>query len=167
VYEDDSGVYLTIDGDAGVIEAMGSLAGQRFYRCDAVPKKAPMAETPQRHYELHELSASGILMYPGAMAAYYDALGPLIEERWLAELDGPSAENTYVVIAGDEYLRAFCCKNHDCYENNIVFLYSARQKLVYGYVYQGGEATLIGEPPPEVEKYLGRLWQELFRSDSQ
>jgi hypothetical protein len=57
--------------------------------------------------------------------------------------------------------------NHDCYENNVVFLYSARQNLVYGKVYHGGKSTLIGEPPPEVAKDLERLWQELFRSNPQ
>jgi hypothetical protein len=106
-------------------------------------------------------------MYPGARAAYYKALGPLVEEAWLAELDGPSSENRYEIIAGAEYLRAYCCKNHDCYENNVVFLYSARQNLVYGKVYQGGTSTLIGEPPPEIAKDLERLWQELFRSSPQ
>lgn len=165
VYQDESGMYLTIDAGGDAMEAIGtSLAGQKFYRCDGAPSLAVLPEVPQRNYELHELSAAGILMYPGARAAYYKALGPLIEEAWLAELDGPSAENSYVIIAGAEYLRAFCCKNHDCYENNVVFLYSARQNLVYGKVYQSGKSTLIGAPPPEVAQDLGRLWQELFRS---
>lgn len=165
VYQDESGLYLTIDGDIGVIEAIGtSLAGQKFYRCDGAPTQAITPEVPRRNYELHELSAPGILMYPGARAAYYKALGPLIEEAWLAELDGPSSENSYEIVAGAEYLRAYCCMNHDCYENNVVFLYSARQNLVYGKVYQSGKSTLIGEPPPEVAKDLERLWQELFRS---
>jgi hypothetical protein len=168
VYQDDSGMYLTIDGDGDTMETIGtSYAGQKFYRCDGAPPRAEVLEAPQRNYELHELSASGILMYPGARAAYYKALGPLIEEAWLAELDGPSSENSYVVVDGAEYLRAFCCKNHDCYENNVVFLYSPRQNLVYGKVYQGGKSTLIGAPPPEVAKDLERLWQELFRSNPQ
>lgn len=166
LYQDDSGLYLTIEDDSGAAQADGSpVAGLRFYRCAGAPARATAPAEPQRQYELHELSASGILMYPGAKAAYYRALGPLIEEQWLKELDGPSSENTYVVVAGAEYLRGYCCKNHDCYENNTVFLYSARQDLVYGLVYQDGTSTLIGEPPPEVAKDLERLWQELFRSN--
>jgi hypothetical protein len=166
VYQDESGMYLTIDADGDTMAAIGtSFAGQKFYRCNGAAPRAAVPEPPQRNYELHELSAAGILMYPGAKAAYYKALGPLIDEAWLAELDGPSSENSYVIVDGAEYLRAYCCKNHDCYENNVVFLYSARQNLVYGKVYQGGKSTLIGEPPPEVAKDLERLWQELFRSN--
>ena len=166
VYQDESGMYLTIDADGDTMEAIGTLfAGQRFYRCAGAAPRAVVPEAPQRNYELHELSAAGILMYPGARAAYYKALGPLIEEAWLAELDGPSSENSYVIVAGAEYLRAYCCMNHDCYENNVVFLYSARQNLVYGKVFQGGKSTLIGDPPPEVAKDLERLWLELFRSN--
>jgi hypothetical protein len=168
VYQDESGMYLTIEGDGEAMEAAGtSFAGQKFYRCDGAPPRTMTPEAPQRNYELHELSAAGILMYTGARAAYYKALGPLIEEAWLAELDGPSSENSYVVVDGAEYLRAFCCMNHDCYENNVVFLYSARQNLVYGKVYQSGKSTLIGAPPPEVAKDLERLWLELFRSNPQ
>lgn len=168
VYQDESGLYLTIDGDGETMEAIGtSFAGQKFYRCGGTPSRIAVSEVPQRNYELHELSAPGILMYPGARAAYYKALGPLIEEAWFAELDGPSSENSYVLVAGTEYLRAYCCMNHDCYENNVVFLYSARQNLVYRKVYQGGKSILIGGPPPEVAKELERLWQELFRSNPQ
>lgn len=167
LYQDDSGLYLTMEGDGDAIGADGSsLSGQKFYRCAGAPPAPAVAPAePARQYELHELSASGILMYPGARAAYYTALGPLSEEPWLRDLDGPSSENAYVIVGGAEYLRLYCCKNHDCYENNAVFLYSARQKLVYGLVYQGGEATLLGEPPPEVATDLERLWQELFRSN--
>ncbi len=168
VYQDESGMYLTIEGDRDSMEAIGtSIPGQKFYRCGGAPPPAVVAEVPPRSYELHELSAAGILMYPGARAAYYKALGPLVDEAWLAELDGPSSENSYVIVDGAEYLRAYCCMNHDCYENNVVFLYSARQNLVYGKVYQGGTSTLIGEPPPEVAQDLERLWQELFRSNPQ
>jgi hypothetical protein len=166
VYQDESGMYLLIDGDGDAMEEIGTtFAGRKFYRCAGAAPRAVVLEAPQRNYELHELSAAGILMYPGAKAAYYKALGPLVEETWLAELDGPSSENSYEIVGGAEYLRAYCCKNHDCYENNVVFLYSARQNLVYGKVFQGGKSTLIGNPPPEVAGDLEQLWLELFRSN--
>lgn len=167
VYEDKSGMYLTIDGDTKVVEAIGGLpAGQKFRRCDGGPGRAatPPPAAP-RTYALTELSAQGLLLDPKAKAAYYKSLGPLVEEDWLAELDGPSSENTKVMIAGTEYVRAYACKNHDCYDNNTVLLYSAYQNAVYGKVYQRGKSTLIGAPSPVVAKELKRLWRELFRSN--
>lgn len=167
VYEDKSGMYLTIDGDTKVVEVIGGLpAGQKFRRCDGGPGRAatPPPAAP-RTYALTELSAQGLLLDPKAKAAYYKSLGPLVEEGWLADLDGPSSENTKVMIAGTEYVRAYACKNHDCYDNNTVLLYSAYQNVVYGKVYQHGKSTLIGAPPPAVAKELKRLWRELFRSN--
>jgi len=170
VYEHKSGMYLTLDGDAKVVAAIGKpLVGKSFRRCDGTAARAaPTAPaTPQKTYALTELSAAGILLDPKAKAAYYKALGPLRSEPWLANLDGPSSENVKVRIAGKEYVRAYCCKNHDCYDYNTVLLYSADQNLVYGKVYQRGKSTLIGVPPPAVAKNLDHLWRELFRSNPQ
>lgn len=157
VYEDESLQYLTIDDDP-----------KRFFRCDGTNGRAtpPPAPAP-RSYELTELSAQGILLDPKARSAYYKALGPLRREDWLADLDGPTSENIKVMIAGTEYVRAYACKNHDCYDNNVVLLYSAAQHLVYGKVYERGNLTLIGAPPPAVAKDLERMWRELFRSNPQ
>ncbi len=170
VYEDEPGIYLTIDGEPKVLDAIGALpAGQKFRRCDGKPAKpaeAPVSTTP-RTYELTELSAPGLLMDPKAKAAYYKSLGPLVNEIWLAELDGPSSENVKVMIAGTEYVRAYACMNHDCYDNNTVLLYSATLNVVYGKIYQHGKTTLIGAPPPAVAEELKRLWRELFRSNPQ
>ncbi len=116
-----------------------------------------------RAYELHELSASGILMDPNANAAYDKALGSFGRDSWLADLDGPSAQNRLVTVDGDEYILASACKNHDCAENNVVLLYSAAQGLMYGLIYQSGWSTLIGDPSPVLALALERSWREQFR----
>ena len=168
VYEDKPGIYLTIDGDTKVLDAIGaSPAGQKFRRCDGKPAKpveAPVSTAP-RSYELHELSAPGILMDPGARAAYYKSLGPLVNENWLAELDGPSPQNRKLTIDGVEYVLASACRNHDCYDYSTTLLYSATMNVVFGKIYQRGKSTLIGAPPPAVAEELKRLWREQFRQD--
>lgn len=169
IFEDKSGRYLNIDGDAKLVAAIGKpLVGQKFRRCDGASQRVTAPPpAPPRSYAMTELSAAGILLDPKAKAAYYKALGSLVKEDWLATLDGPSSENKVVAVAGAEYVRAYACKNHDCYDNNTVFLYSASQNLVYGKVYQRGKSTLIGVPPPGVAKELERLWRERFRSNPQ
>jgi hypothetical protein len=118
---------------------------------------------PVRTYALHELGAAGILLDPAARSAYEWSLGPLRREPWLAKLDGPSPQNVLITVAGTEYLLASACKTHDCADNNIVLLYSAARGVLYGKVYQSGEATLVGAPSPAMAKELDRLWREQFR----
>ena len=55
------------------------------------------------------------------------------------------------------------CKNHDCFDYNVVLLYSGPQDVVYGKVYQKGRSTLIGSPPPAVASELDKLWKSEFR----
>ena len=113
---------------------------------------------------LTELSASGLLFNPKAKEAYYKALGPLRKEPWLVKLEGPSSENEAMKIAGADYVKLYTCKNHDCYDNNVVLLWSGVQNVVYGYVNQRGKSTLIGSPPPAVAAELEKLWKKHFRS---
>jgi hypothetical protein len=56
------------------------------------------------------------------------------------------------------------CKNHDCYDNTILLLWSGMQNVVYGKVVQRGKSTLIGAPPPAVAAELEKLWKAEFRS---
>ena len=166
VFEDGSGRYLTIDVDPKLIAALGKpLAGKKFRLCGSAPRAATAPAPLTRSYALHELSAPGILMDPKARAAYYKALGALRREPWLADLDGPSPENKLVRVAGTEYILASACKNHDCFDNSTVLLYSAAQGVVHGKIYQRGKFTLIGAPPPAVAKALDRLWREQFRQN--
>src|SRR5262245_62609080 len=78
-------------------------------------------------YALDELSAAGLLYNQKAKDTYYKALGPLSKEPWLAKLDGPSPENKRIKVAGTDYFLLAACKNHDCYENSTVLLYSQAQ----------------------------------------
>ena len=173
VFQDSSGQYLIfVDADARSMAVIGgSLAAKKFRSCDraatrvAVPTP-PMPTLPKRQYALTELSASGILMDTKAKAAYYKSLGPLRREPWLARLDGPSSENKRVTHAGSQYILAYTCKNHDCFDNNTLLLYSQAQDVVYGKVYQRGKSTLIGAPSPALAKELDRLWREHFRRNS-
>jgi hypothetical protein len=114
-------------------------------------------------YAVTELTAAGLLYNPQAKATYYKALGPLSKESWLAKLDGPSSENKPVKVAGADYILVSTCKNHDCFENSVVLLWSGVQDVVYGKVYQRGKSTLIGSPPPAVAAELEKLWKAEHR----
>lgn len=115
-------------------------------------------------HALTELSAAGLLYNPKAKEIYYKALGPLVKEPWLAKLDGPSSEGQAMKVANADYVMLYTCKNHDCYDNNVVLLWSGVQNVVYGIVYQKGRSTLIGKPPPAVAAELEKLWKKQFRS---
>ena len=62
-------------------------------------------------------------------------------------------------VADADYVLLNTCKNHDCYDNNVVLLWSGVQEVVYGKVYQKGKSTLIGSPPPAVAAELEKLWK--------
>jgi Inhibitor of vertebrate lysozyme (Ivy) len=115
-------------------------------------------------YALTELSAAGLLYNAKAKEIYYKALGPLVKEPWLAKLDGPSSEGQAMKVANSDYVMLYTCKNRDCYDNNVVLLWSGVQDVVYGKVYQKGKSTLIGNPPPAVATELETMWKKQFRS---
>jgi hypothetical protein len=125
---------------------------------------AANAQKTFKGYALTELTAAGLLYDPKAKATYYKALGPLQKEPWLAKLDGPSSENRAMKVAGEDYVMLYTCKNHDCYDNNVVLLWSGVKDVVYGRIYQRGKSTLIGSPPPAVAAELETLWKKRFRS---
>ncbi|MBK7047039.1 MAG: hypothetical protein IPH48_11130 [bacterium] len=154
-----SGIVKLMRG-AVIVAAVGGLVGS-VAPAGACPEGDAAAAQPA--FALHELSASGIRMFPAASAAYDRAIEPLEAEPWLADLDGPSALNQVVVIDAAQYVLVSACKNHDCAENNLVVLYSASQDLVYGLVYRNGNSTLIGAPPPNVARALETFWWTAFR----
>ena len=187
INQDKAGYYLKVDGAAKVVAMIGKpLTAQKFRRCDgtakpmqtaaAAPVAAPAAPAASqgqgsgntakifKGYALTELSASGLLYNPQAKATYRKALGPLVKEPWLANLDGPSNEFRPVKVAGADYMLGSTCKNRDCYDNTIVLLWSGVQDVVYGKVVQKGKSTLIGSPPPAVAAELEKLWKTEFRS---
>ena len=180
-YRNASGLFATVEGGSKVISALpAALRGKRVRHCDPNRNAAPGAATTAaggaasggtgnsakifNGYALTELTAAGLLYNAKAKEIYYKALGPLVKEPWLAELDGPSSEGQAVKVANEDYVMLYTCMNHDCYDNNVVLLWSGVQNVVYGKVYQKGKSTLIGGPPPAVAAELERLWKKQFRS---
>ena len=49
-------------------------------------------------------------------------------------------------VADADYVMLYTCKNHDCYDNNVVLLWSGVQNVVYGKVYQTGQVDLDRQP---------------------
>jgi hypothetical protein len=137
-----------------------------FAAVSAVAQARPDTNTAKifNGYSLTELTAAGLLYNPQAKATYYKALGPLVKQPWLAKLDGPSREFRPVKVAGADYMLGGTCKNHDCYDNTMVLLWSGVHDVVYGKVVQKGKSTLIGSPPPAVAAELQKLWKSEFRS---
>ena len=169
VYQDRSGLYITVDGDRDVQAALGKpLLGQKYRSCDAARRPATPAPAPAA------ASAPGsepmvnpwdLLKDPNFKSTYYRALGPKVKEYWLADLNGPATPTTKINVAGSEYVFAKSCKNHDCGDNNVVLLYSAAQGKVYGKVFDRRRASLIGNPPPALAAELDRLWVAEWRQN--
>jgi hypothetical protein len=173
-YRNASGLFAAVEGGPKVMAALpAAFKGKRARHCDPNRNVAPGTGSPSaqakadpnkfKGYALTELTAAGLLYNAKAKATYYKALGPLSKEPWLAKLDGPSSENKAVKAAGADYVLVSTCKNHDCFENSVVLLYSGPQDVVYGKVYQRGKSTLIGSPPPAIATELERLWKSEFR----
>ncbi len=180
-YRNASGLFAAVEGGPKVMAALpAAFKGRRARHCDPNRNAAPgAAATPPaagaasagtgnsakifNSYALTEVSAAGLLYNAKAKEIYYKALGPLVKEAWLARLDGPSSEGQAMKVANADYVMLYTCKNHDCYDHNVVLLWSGVQNVVYGKVYQKGRSTLIGDPPPAVAAELEKLWKTLFR----
>jgi hypothetical protein len=183
-YRNAQGLFATVEGGPKVMAALpAALKGKRSRHCDpnrnVVPGAAAAAPAAGaaaagtgnsakifKGYALTELSAAGLLYNAKAKEIYYKALGPLVKESWLAKLDGPSSEGQAMKVANDDYVMLYTCKNHDCYDNNVVLLWSGVQNVVYGKVNQKGKSTLIGNPPPAVAAELEKIWKKQFRSQA-
>jgi hypothetical protein len=181
-YRNASGLFATVEGGPKVMAALPpALKGKRVRHCDPNRNVAPGAAAAPaaggaasagtgnsakifKGYALTQLSAAGLLYNAKVKEIYYKALGPLVKEPWLAKLDGPSSEGQVMKVAGDDYVMLYTCKNHDCYDHNVVLLWSGVQNVVYGKVNQKGKSTLIGNPPPAVAAELEKIWKKQFRS---
>ena len=169
VYQDKSGLYITVAGDRDVQAALGkALLGQKYRSCDAprrpaTPPPAPAAASAPGGEPM--VNPWDLLQDPKFKSAYYRALGPKVKEGWLADLDGPATPTTKMNVAGNEYVFAKSCKNHDCGDNNVVLLYSAAQGKVYGKVFERRRASFIGNPSPAVAAELDRLWVAEWRQN--
>ena len=158
-YRNASGLFAAVEGGPKVMAAVpAALKGKRIRHCDPNRNLAPGTKPPV------EIGPSDLLKDAKFKRPYVQALGPLAKEPWLTELDGPSQPVTKVQVAGNEYQLVSVCKNHDCYDNNLVLLYAAASQTVYGTVLQRGRAVLVGAPPPPVVAELERLWKTTYRS---
>jgi hypothetical protein len=184
-YRNASGLFAAVEGGPKVMAALpAAFKGKRARHCDPNRNVAPVAAAAAapggaasagtgnsarifKGYALTELTAAGLLYDAKAKEIYHKALGPLVKEPWLAKLDGPSSEGQAMQVANADYVMLYTCKNHDCYDNNVVLLWSGVQNVVYGKVYQGGKSTLIGDPPPAVAGELEKVWKKHFRSTAE
>jgi hypothetical protein len=104
------------------------------------------------------------LKEPAFKSAYLTALGRKANTPWLAKRDGPAAEDTFVTVAGQRYVKNAFCKNSDCNNHSALILYSPERKVVYGTIYERGKTTYIGDPPAAVWDELTKLWKKEWRS---
>jgi len=98
-----------------------------------------------------------LLRDPKFKSAYYRALGPKVNEKWLASLDGPSREVREIRVDDVDYLLGSSCKAHWCNTSQIVLLYSAARGIVYAKIVEEGKTILIGVPSSAVAAELDRL----------
>jgi hypothetical protein len=168
VFQDKTGVYITLDGDREVQAALGKpLLGRKYRSCDGArraatppPAGAPVTAAPPGEAVTNPWD---LLSDRKFKSAYYKVLGPKVREDWLATLDGPAVPTSKINVAGSEYVFASSCKNHDCADNNVVLLYSPALGKVYGKVFDRRRASLIGNPPAPVAAELDRLWISTYR----
>jgi Inhibitor of vertebrate lysozyme (Ivy) len=158
-YRNASGLFAAVEGGPKVMAAVpAALKGKRVRHCDPNRNVAPGTKPSV------EIGPSDLLRDAKFKRPYMQALGPLAKEPWLMELDGPAQPVRKVQVAGNDYQLASVCKNHDCYDNNMVLLYAAASQTVYAKVVQRGHAVLVGAPPPPVVAELERLWRTTYRS---
>ena len=158
-YRTASGLFAAVEGAPKAMAAVpASLKGKRIPHCDPNRNIAPGTPPPV------EIGPVDLLKDAKFKRLYVQALGPLAKEPWLMELDGPAQPVKKVQVAGIECQLASVCKNHDCYDNNMVLLYAAASQTVYAKVVQGSHAVLLGKPPSPVAAELERLWRTTYRS---
>lgn len=158
-YRNASGLFAAVEGSPKVIAAVPeALKGKRVRHCDPNRNAVPGAKPPEEIYP-------GVLLKDARFKRpYVQALGPLASEPWLMRMDGPADAVKKVQVAGAEYQLLTVCKNHDCYDNNLVLLYGAATQTVYARVLQRGRSSLLGSPPGPVAAELERLWKSTYRS---
>jgi hypothetical protein len=178
VFKDAKGEYMTLDGDANVVAKIGKAnAALKYRRCPPAGAKAsapePAAKTAAQVAADEAAAAAaaanpdagGMIAQPKFKAAYLKALGKWSKEPWLKDLDGPTPPSRLVTVAGTEYRLVSSCKNHDCYNNNVVVLYSEAKGIAYGRIMVATKSAMIGNPPPAVATQLGELWRQEFRKN--
>lgn len=84
--------------------------------------------------------------------------------RWIAEVAGyDETPESRTRIGGEPYRVERACKPHDCFDDNLLVLYSPTHGAVYGKVLVKLRPTLIGRPSPVMQATLEHLWRAEFR----
>jgi hypothetical protein len=159
LFHNKDGLFAVVDAGPGTMAAVGpGVTGVRIRHCD--PNRNALPGAPV-----------AVMVFPSDMlrdkqfkGLYVAMLGPLVAERWLLQLTGPSHEARTVRVAGKDYQLLGSCKEHDCYDNSLAMLYSAQSKVLYGQGVSRGHPIVLGSPPPAVAAELNRLWRSEWRS---
>jgi hypothetical protein len=159
LFHNKDGLFAVVGAGPMTMAAVGpGVTGVRIRHCDpnrnALPG-APVAAMVFPSDMLRDRQFKGL---------YVAMLGPLVSERWLTQLTGPSHEARPVRVAGKDYQLFGSCKEHDCYDNSLAILYSAQNKVLYGQGVSRGRPIVLGSPPPAVAAELNRLWRTEWRS---
>ncbi|MBO9652342.1 MAG: lysozyme inhibitor [Variovorax sp.] len=178
VYRDRVGNYVELDGAPNVRAALGpSLTGRRYRQCDGAamagggaqpppPVSAGRPNTPPPPPP-QAAPAGGnpavLIADPRFGKTWRAMLGSAGREPWLADMDGPAPEPRWVTVGGTRYVLHSFCKPHDCYDNNVVQLYSPSDSRIYALIHRTNRDTLVGNPPPQMVGDLRKLWQGEFR----
>lgn len=186
LYEDVEGYFGRLDNDFTALEGIRpEVLAMTFRLCRTAP--AAPAPTPASEVKPAPAPAPGAKAGAAAVAApepdssggaavmmkdkafrtaYTKAMGTRMRERWIAVLDGPAPPNRTVKLGDQEYVQVAACKAHDCSANNMLVLWSAPKKQLYGLVRQAGVNALLGAPPAEITPEVTRLWQEIWRPET-
>jgi len=172
IYEDEKGYYGLLDNVLDGIRP--EVAKMKFRHCKAA---APAKEARKLKAKADPVgpAASQVKVMPAPpeattalradknfRAAYAKAMGPAMRERWIAVLDGPAKPSRIVSLDGVDYATLASCKAQDCADNNLVVLWSAPKKTLYGLLCQSGENEFVGSPPVAVAEELTKLWQQAW-----
>jgi hypothetical protein len=150
-----------------VNRALGALTRMRFDDCDAQRVQRRVAQrAADKADDRRDAAQRKVNAKSGFGSAYRGALGALAREPWLAEVAGFSeTPESRQRIAGADYRVEKVCKPHDCYDNNMIVLYSPSTGAVYGKVLVKLRPTFIGNPRPEMQRLLERLWRAEWRQN--
>lgn len=165
VWTDRQGPFVKLDGAPKVRAALGPLVNATFHDCDAGRARRTLGQQAAADADAKNEIARRKRDEKGEFGiAYRRALGLLARQPWLADVAAyPASLDKTVQVAGTPYRSGHACKPHDCYDNNMVVLYSPSQATVYGKAVVALRPSYFGAPPPAVQRELDRLWLATFR----
>lgn len=170
IFLDRHGRYAMVEADRKTsAELGGPLDPNAHYRdCDAPRRERDGAAALAQERLDAQAERAAALASPLADArfrrAYRRALGARWQQRWLAEMNGPSPHVQSIDLNGRRYTGYAFCKPHDCHDHNIVLLYDAVAGKAYGALFEPGTGlVLLNAPPPALAAELQRTWRSEWR----